>query len=87
LKLAARIRPGGYRIEGIEDSHLPLGCCRRRSVSAIASRPRIGWSAAALLEIADLLGHRTLAMVKRYSHVVIDHKARVIERMIVARGL
>ena len=42
---------------------------------------------ASLLEIADVLGHKTLAMVKRYSHLVIDHKAKVIEKMIVAKGL
>ena len=42
---------------------------------------------ASLLEIADVLGHKTLAMVKRYSHLVVDHKAKVIERMIVAKGL
>jgi integrase len=40
-----------------------------------------------LLEIADVLGHKTLAMVKRYSHLVVDHKAGVIERMIAAKGL
>jgi integrase len=42
---------------------------------------------ASLLEIADVLGHKTLAMVKRYSHLVVDHKARVIERLVVAKGL
>ena len=42
---------------------------------------------ASLLEIADVLGHKTLAMVKRYSHLVVEHKAKVIERMIVAKGL
>jgi hypothetical protein len=26
-------------------------------------------------------------MVKRYSHLVVDHKAKVIERMIYAKGL
>ena len=40
-----------------------------------------------LLEIADVLGHKTLAMVKRYSHLVVDHKAKVIERMIATKGL
>jgi integrase len=40
-----------------------------------------------LLEIADVLGHKTLAMVKRYSHLVVDHKAKVIEKMIAAKGL
>lgn len=42
---------------------------------------------ASLLEIADTLGHRTLAMVKRYSHLAQSHKATVIERMVKARGL
>jgi integrase len=42
---------------------------------------------ASLLEIADVLGHKTLAMVKRYSHLVVDHKAKVIEKMIAAKGL
>jgi integrase len=40
-----------------------------------------------LLEIADVLGHKTLAMVKRYSHLMADHKAGVIQRMIVVKGL
>lgn len=40
-----------------------------------------------LLEIADVLGHKTLAMVKRYSHLVVDHKAKVIERLVIAKGL
>jgi len=26
-------------------------------------------------------------MVKRYSHLTVDHKAKVIEKMIAARGL
>jgi site-specific recombinase XerD len=36
---------------------------------------------ASLLEIADILGHKTLEMVKRYSHLSEDHKADVLERM------
>jgi integrase len=40
-----------------------------------------------LLEIADVLGHRTLAMVQRYSHLVVDHKAGVIAKMVAAKGL
>lgn len=42
---------------------------------------------ASLLEIADVLGHRTMAMVKRYSHLAQGHKAGVIRRMARARGL
>ena len=32
-------------------------------------------------EIADVLGHRTLEMVKRYSHVADEHRRGVVERM------
>ena len=42
---------------------------------------------ASLLEIADVLGHRTITMVKRYSHLAQGHKVAVIERMTKARGL
>jgi integrase len=42
---------------------------------------------ASLLEIAHVLGHKTLAMVKRYSHLVTSHKATVIERLARERGL
>jgi integrase len=40
-----------------------------------------------LLEIADVLGHRTMAMVKRYSHLAQGHKVTVIARMARKRGL
>ena len=36
---------------------------------------------ASLLEIADTLGHRTMSLVKRYSHLAQSHKVSVIERM------
>ena len=42
---------------------------------------------ASLLEIADVLGHKTLAMVRRYSHLTQSHKVSVIERMAKERGL
>lgn len=42
---------------------------------------------ASLLEIADVLGHKTLAMVKRYSHLIVGHKAKVIDKLIAANGL
>jgi integrase len=42
---------------------------------------------ASLLEIADTLGHRTLQMVKRYSHLAQSHKVAAIERMAKERGL
>jgi site-specific recombinase XerD len=36
---------------------------------------------ASLAEIAAVLGHKTLAMVKRYSHLSDNHTAGVVERM------
>jgi len=36
---------------------------------------------ASTLEIADVLGHKSLAMVRRYSHLAVDHKASLMERM------
>ena len=41
----------------------------------------LAMSGASLLEIADILGHKTLQMVKRYSHLSEDHKATVLEKM------
>jgi integrase len=41
----------------------------------------LAMSGATLLEIADILGHKTLQMVKRYSHLSEDHKATVLEKM------
>jgi integrase len=42
---------------------------------------------ASLLEIADTLGHKTLSMVKRYSHLAQSHKVSAIEKMAKDRGL
>jgi integrase len=64
---------------GITDFH--FHDLRHTTASMLAAQ------GASLLEIADVLGHKTLAMVKRYSHLVVDHKAKVIERMIAAKGL
>ena len=41
----------------------------------------LAMNGASLLEIADILGHKTLQMVKRYSHLSEDHKAAVLEKM------
>jgi integrase len=37
---------------------------------------------ASLLEIADVLGHRQLAMVKRYAHLTTDTKAKLVNRVL-----
>jgi integrase len=44
----------------------------------------LAMNGASLLEIADVLGHRTLDMVRRYSHLSQAHTAAVVERMNVA---
>jgi integrase len=36
---------------------------------------------AGLIEIADIIGHKTLEMVKRYSHLTEDHKHQTVSRM------
>lgn len=41
----------------------------------------LAMSGASLTEIADVLGHKTLDMVKRYAHLTEGHKASVVERM------
>jgi integrase len=64
---------------GISDFH--FHDLRHTTASMLAAQ------GASLLEIADVLGHKTLAMVKRYSHLVVDHKAKVIERLVAAKGL
>jgi hypothetical protein len=38
-------------------------------------------NSASLAEIAEVLGHKTLAMVKRYALLREQHTARVVERM------
>jgi integrase len=37
-------------------------------------------SGASLLEIADVLGHKQIQMTKRYAHLCIDHKKKLIKK-------
>jgi integrase len=41
----------------------------------------LAMNGASLAEIADTLGHKTLQMVKRYSHLSEAHTAAVVSRM------
>jgi integrase len=41
----------------------------------------LAMNGATLAEIAEVLGHRTLSMVKRYAHLTETHTAKVVERM------
>ena len=38
-------------------------------------------SGASLLEIADVLGHKQIQMTKRYAHLCIDHKQKLIDKV------
>ena len=41
----------------------------------------LAMSDASLMELSTILGHKTLQMVKRYSHLTDQHTAKVLERM------
>ena len=41
----------------------------------------LAMNGASLMEIAEVLGHKTLAMVKRYAHLSEAHTRGVVERM------
>jgi integrase len=58
---------------GLEDFH--FHDLRHTTASYLAM------SGASLAEIAEILGHRTLSMVKRYAHLTISHTSTVAERM------
>jgi len=64
---------------GVEDMH--FHDLRHTTASYLAQQ------GASLLEIADTLGHRTMSMVKRYSHLAQSHKVSVIEKMARTKGL
>lgn len=41
----------------------------------------LAMNGASLLEIGEILGHKTLSMVKRYAHLTESHTRSVVERM------
>ena len=43
--------------------------------------PYLAMTGASLLEIADVLGHKQIQMTKRYSHLCIEHKENLINRV------
>lgn len=45
----------------------------------------LAMNGATLAEIAEILGHKTLAMVKRYSHLTEGHTRGVLERMVASK--
>lgn len=66
--------PAAVREAGIEDFH--FHDLRHSCASYLAQ------SGATLLEIADVLGHKTLDMVRRYSHLTVGHKAALVNRVL-----
>lgn len=42
----------------------------------------LAMNGATLIEIGDVLGHKTLAMVRRYSHLSTEHKQKLAERVL-----
>jgi integrase len=49
--------------------------CRHTAASYLAM------NGATLSELSEILGHKTLAMVKRYSHLTEQHTAKIVSRM------
>ncbi len=47
----------------------------------ISAASYLAMDGATLAEIAEVLGHKTLAMVKRYAHLSQAHTTRVVESM------
>lgn len=43
-------------------------------------------SGASLAEIADVLGHKSLDVTRRYAHLTVDHKRRLVQRVLGAIG-
>lgn len=61
------------KIAGIED--FVFHSCRHSAASELAM------NGASLAEISEILGHKTLSMVKRYSHLSESHTAKVVASM------
>lgn len=45
----------------------------------------LAMNGASPLEIGDILGHKTLAMVRRYSHLSTEHKKKLVERVLAGK--
>jgi site-specific recombinase XerD len=41
----------------------------------------LAMSGASLIEIADVLGHKQISVTKRYAHLCIEHKEKLISRV------
>ena len=50
-------------------------------LAGISAASYLAMSGATLSEIAAVLGHKTLSMVKRYSHITDQHTSNVVKKM------
>ena len=74
-------RPASIRVAW---GGLSNGQASQTSASMTCATPLASYlamSGASLAEIAEVLGHKTLAMVKRYAHLSEAHTRGVVERM------
>jgi len=62
-------------LEIAEVEDFTFHCLRHTCASYLAQ------SGASLLEIADVLGHKQISMTKRYAHLCIDHKEKLINNV------
>ena len=69
----------GKQVGIIRESALWRLCRYRHNRHTFASY--LAMSGATLAELAEALGHKTLAMVKRYAHLTEGHTANVVARM------
>ena len=77
--MQSHVLKGVEIVEGIL-SELDLGAVRFHDLRHTTAS-YLAMSGATTAEIAEVLGHRTLAMVKRYAHLSSDHVASVVARM------
>ena len=68
-------------LEAAEIKNFRFHDLRHTTASMLAAEGR------SLLEIADVLGHKTMAMVQRYAHLCVKHKTQVIESLVAVKGL
>jgi integrase len=91
LHESARNRAGGALVFGLTDNQVTTRWRRALWLAGIddfrfhdlrhTAASYLAMSGATTNEIAEILGHKTLSMVKRYAHLTESHSARVLEKM------